>query len=67
VAGGHGLWTALVLAGLFAALGGLIRVLLLRGRVQRTQATGGGDIKTRGPVTYAGPGSLGGTESALRR
>ena len=24
-------------------------------------------IKTRGPVSYAGPGSLGGTESALRR
>ncbi len=25
------------------------------------------DISTRGPVSYAGPGSLGGTESALRR
>jgi hypothetical protein len=25
------------------------------------------DISTRGPLTYAGPGSLGGTESALRR
>jgi len=24
-------------------------------------------ITVRGPVTYAGPGSLGGTESALRR
>jgi hypothetical protein len=24
-------------------------------------------LRTRGPVTYAGPGSLGGTESALRR
>jgi hypothetical protein len=34
---------------------------------------GGGDaaaatpITVRGPKTYAGPGSLGGTESALRR
>jgi hypothetical protein len=67
VAGGHGLWTAFVLAGLFAALGGLIRVLLTRGRVERERASGGGAIKTRGPLTYAGPGSLGGTESALRR
>jgi hypothetical protein len=25
------------------------------------------DVTVRGPVTYAGPGSLGGTESALRR
>jgi hypothetical protein len=24
-------------------------------------------VVTRGPRTYAGPGSLGGTESALRR
>jgi len=56
-----------VLAGLFAALGGLIRVLLLRGRVERERASGGGEIKTRGPLSYAGPGSLGGTESALRR
>jgi hypothetical protein len=67
VAGGHGFWTALVLAGLFAALGGLIRVLLSRGRVERERDDGGGDIKTRGPLTYAGPGSLGGTQSALRR
>jgi Peptidase family M28 len=67
VAGGHGFWTALVLAGLFAALGGLVRVLLSRGRVERERVTGGSDIRTRGPLTYAGPGSLGGTESALRR
>jgi hypothetical protein len=67
IAGGHGFWTALVLAGLFAALGGLVRVLLTRGRVERERAGGGGEIKTRGPLTYAGPGSLGGTESALRR
>ena len=25
------------------------------------------DVTVRGPLTYAGPGSLGGTESALRR
>jgi len=67
VAGGHGFWTALVLAGLFAALGGLVRVLLSRGRVERERATGGGEIKTRGPLSYAGPGSLGGTQSAPQR
>ena len=32
-----------------------------------TTTPGGAAIQTRGPVTYAGPGSLGGTESALRR
>jgi len=25
------------------------------------------EVTIRGPLTYAGPGSLGGTESALRR
>ena len=30
----------------------------------RTDTT---QITVRGPVSYAGPGSLGGTESALRR
>jgi len=25
------------------------------------------EVVSRGPLTYAGPGSLGGTESALRR
>jgi hypothetical protein len=27
----------------------------------------GAEVTTRGPLGYAGPGSLGGTESALRR
>jgi hypothetical protein len=67
VAGGHGVWSALVLAGLFAALGALIRVLFTRERGEREPVDGGGAIKTRGPLSYAGPGSLGGTESALRR
>jgi hypothetical protein len=32
------------------------------------QANAGPDpVRTRGPISYAGPGSLGGTESALRR
>ncbi len=32
-----------------------------------TGAEDGADITVRGPLSYAGPGSLGGTESALRR
>jgi peptidase M28-like protein len=52
------------------ALGCLLAVLLL-GRdhaTPRVEGTGQPDrIRTRGPLTYAGPGSLGGTESALRR
>jgi hypothetical protein len=65
VAGGHGLWSALVLAVFAAAFALLVRVLIAR----RGDAAARTDeaIKTRGPKSYAGPGSLGGTESALRR
>jgi hypothetical protein len=31
-----------------------------------TASAGPEDVTVRGPLTYAGPGSLGGTESALR-
>lgn len=53
-----------------AALGGLFAALLLAPAAERIAAPGTGDwseIATRGPASYAGPGSLGGTESALRR
>ena len=43
-----------------------LRVLLARRRIAR-DGTGEDQIRTRGPLSYAGPGSLGGTESALRR
>ena len=33
----------------------------------RQHGTGDDTPRTRGPVTYAGPGSLGGTRSAIRR
>jgi len=46
------------LAGLFIGAA----VLVLRGH-----AGGPNDFVTRGPITYAGPGSLGGTESMLDR
>jgi hypothetical protein len=67
-AAGAGLWSMLVVAALAAALAGLLRVLVARRAADRAS---GGDVKstiqTRGPLSYAGPGSLGGTESALRR
>ncbi|HEX8928223.1 MAG TPA: hypothetical protein VGA45_04845, partial [Actinomycetota bacterium] len=57
--------TLLVGAGYVAALAGVIRVLATRRRI--AQAAPPDPIRTRGPLSYAGPGSLGGTESALRR
>jgi hypothetical protein len=65
-AAGAGFGSMLLLAGLLAALAGLVRVLAARRGLEPGEA-GGPAIRTRGPVTYAGPGSLGGTESALRR
>jgi hypothetical protein len=56
---------AVVAAGLLACLAGLLVVMRTRRRVQETAEPE--PVRTRGPVTYAGPGSLGGTESALRR
>jgi hypothetical protein len=64
---GHGLWSALWLGGLLAALAGLVRVVFARRRLGPADGSRGTGIKTRGPLSYAGPGSLGGTESALRR
>ncbi len=67
-AGGSGFWTTLLLGGLAAALAGLLRVLTARRRAARVVGDDGRqDLRTRGPLSYAGPGSLGGTESALRR
>jgi hypothetical protein len=50
---------------MLACLSALIVVLRMRRRVHSN--TEPEPLRTRGPVTYAGPGSLGGTESALRR
>jgi hypothetical protein len=66
VAGGHaGFWTWLA-GSLFAAVAIGVGAIALRPPppVARTREP---DVTVRGPVTYAGPGSLGGTESALRR
>jgi hypothetical protein len=75
-------WTAvLLLAGGQAGLGGailwslalgcgVVAVMLAVGRLSPPPAVNGDEeveITIRGPMSYAGPGSLGGTESALRR
>jgi hypothetical protein len=54
------------------AFGCLLTVLLLSPPDGSSPGAAGGleegvEISTRGPASYAGPGSLGGTESALRR
>jgi hypothetical protein len=68
VGGQLGLFAALLWS---TALGCLLAIMLLaRPRLASPSGTGShewGEIATRGPTSYAGPGSLGGTESALRR
>jgi hypothetical protein len=67
VAGGHVSPPAIAAWALMASCtGAMVLVLRARGRLMANVETGD-PIVTRGPVTYAGPGSLGGTESALRR
>ncbi len=56
---------AVVAAGLLACLAALLAIMRTRRRV--AAAVGPEPLRTRGPASYAGPGSLGGTESALRR
>jgi hypothetical protein len=69
LAGGHiGLGGALLWS---AALGCAAAAAMLALRPQAAppgpQAADGVEVTIRGPMSYAGPGSLGGTESALRR
>jgi hypothetical protein len=56
-------WTAL----LFSLLAGTLTSALLVDVARFATREADSSITVRGPVTYAGPGSLGGTESALRR
>jgi hypothetical protein len=67
---------ALMLVGAFsgsltsAVLGSLVAGTLVSAVIVSLRAGRGrpaSEVTVRGPVTYAGPGSLGGTESALRR
>jgi hypothetical protein len=65
-ASGHvSVLTLALAAALLAALVAVIRILTARRRMAATAPPE--PVRTRGPMSYAGPGSLGGTESALRR
>ena len=57
--------TALAVSLWLGCLAGLLVVLRARRKVEA--AAEPERLRTRGPTSYAGPGSLGGTESALRR
>lgn len=48
-------------------LGCIVSVVAIGVRIQRQPRPVDAPVTVRGPVSYAGPGSLGGTESALRR
>jgi hypothetical protein len=56
-------WTAALGSLLAGTLVSAAIVCLARARIEEVDDP----VTVRGPVTYAGPGSLGGTESALRR
>jgi hypothetical protein len=58
-------WVALVAGTVLACLAALIAVMRTRRKVAANVEPE--PLRTRGPATYAGPGSLGGTESALKR
>jgi len=71
-AGGHlGVLAATVLALVTACFVRTLAVVAARGRLRRVAAAAEAALppppRVRGPGSYAGPGSLGGTESALRR
>jgi hypothetical protein len=67
VAGGHVSPATIVAWSLLGScVGAFVVVLRTRERLAANIETGE-PIVTRGPVSYAGPGSLGGTESALKR
>ena len=66
-AGGHvSAWSSLAVGAVAGCVAALVRVLLAR-RHLAAVAPPDQRPRTRGPASYAGPGSLGGTESALRR
>jgi len=65
LAGGH--VRVLVALEWSVMLGCVASVLVIAVRGQREPRAEDVPVTVRGPITYAGPGSLGGTESALRR
>ena len=69
VAGGHvGMGSALLWSIALGCGVAALRLAALRAPDPLdVQAPRGREVAIRGPMSYAGPGSLGGTESALRR
>jgi hypothetical protein len=67
LAGGYAGPVGIVTWSLFFACGLLSASVAARKVRPDREAGDAGTVTTRGPLTYAGPGSLGGTDSALRR
>ena len=67
VAGGHLGVAAVALGTVIAGCGAAVALIVMRGNPQRPGDEPEQSGSVRGPISYAGPGSLGGTESALRR
>ena len=67
VAGGHLGVAAVALGTVIAGCAAAVALLVMRGHPQRSGDEPEQSGSVRGPISYAGPGSLGGTESALRR
>ena len=67
VAGGQLAATAVVLGTVLAGCFATVVLIVVRGYAQRFPGEPEQPLSVRGPFSYAGPGSLGGTESALRR
>ena len=67
LAGGYAGPLGIVAWSFVLACGVLSASVALRKRRPARDTPDGGAVTTRGPLGYAGPGSLGGTESALRR
>jgi hypothetical protein len=67
VAGGHPGVPAVALGTVLAGCAAAVALLVMGGHPQRSGDEPEQSGSVRGPISYAGPGSLGGTESALRR
>lgn len=67
IAGGHVSIPSLVLWSAIAGCGVAALVVAAHTAPSRPSGPALGQVRSRGPLTYAGPGSLGGTDSARRR
>jgi MFS family permease len=67
VAGGYAGPAGVVVWSLILACAVVAAGVAVRRRADPRQAEHAAGVTTRGPLSYAGPGSLGGTGSALRR